>query len=105
MSCTFGALVYGSVWLVLPWLVLVPQLISLEQAFLSGAERAAIPHTVLLAFGVSGAAVALVGGFWPPTSALFFLVLWALAECIKALWQHAKERDGSVPLQLGVRRT
>lgn len=101
VSCLFGALVYSSVYLVLPWATLVPQLISFERDFLFDTTGASIPRTLLMAFGVSGAAVAWVAGLWPATQALFFLLLWASAEGFKATWEQAKQHSDSSSFHLG----
>ena len=48
----FGSLMYGSVYLVVPWVTLVPQLISFEREFLFESTNTSVPRTLLLAFGV-----------------------------------------------------
>lgn len=97
----FGTLARGSVFVVIAWVTLVPQLVSFEREFFFGNSRLSLPRLILLAFGVSGVAVALVSGLWPALDVLFFLLLWASAEGFKTGWEQAKRRPDAAPLVLG----
>ena len=101
MSSLFGALVYGNIYLVIPWVTLVPQLISFDREAALDTTGTAIPRTLLMVLGISGAGVALMSGLRPPLDALLFLLLWASAEALKAAWGHVKRQRNSYSFQLG----
>ena len=85
----------------LPWLILVPQLMASARTSLVERRSLSLPHLLLLALGISSLTVVLLLGLWPPWSALFFVVLWAVAEAGRAAWQHSARQGPSLPLQLG----
>ena len=101
VASMFGALVHSSVYMVIPWYSLVPQLISFEREFLYESSSISVPRTLLLAFGVSGVAVALVSGLRPPLDALFFVLLWATATAFRAAWDNAKQHADGFSLTPG----
>ena len=94
----FGALQYGSLFLVLSWITLVPQLVrSIVQLQL---ECQPLQTGQLLSFGLGAGSAVLFAltGFRPGVMTTLCLSAWTLADCLLLLWAHS-----AVVNKLGVR--
>ncbi|KAK9842318.1 hypothetical protein WJX81_006380 [Elliptochloris bilobata] len=85
----FGALLHGSLYLVLGATTLLPQVLRAAARAASG-QRASLPQLAAVAAGVVGAGAAVVAGARPNGMAALCLGAWGAAEAVAVLWEYVR---------------
>ncbi|KAK9806659.1 hypothetical protein WJX73_005240 [Symbiochloris irregularis] len=101
VGCLFAALVADSIWLVLPWLVLMRQIVGFQRRYLSSNGTLSLPVVSVLACGVCTVALGAAAFVVPGMLGFLCLMVWTTAECGRVAWELASLQDQSHPLDLG----
>ncbi|KAK9829999.1 hypothetical protein WJX72_009133 [[Myrmecia] bisecta] len=90
MLALFGALLYGSVFLVLATTVLTPQVLLVSQQLVVERQRPGLLRLLAVLVGGAAAATALLTGRLPDPLALLCLIGWTSCEAGDLAWQAIK---------------